>query len=136
MKRSIQFILATIIALTSVSCDKNISIGIGEEITIPFDKTATLYQNGLEFTVKFTQLIEESRCPPDMVCFWEGRAVVEIEVNSDKTFELESSTSSNPAIVKSANYQDYQIELISAFADSDDDFGIEKKYSIIVVVTD
>lgn len=128
-------LLVFIIALATISCDRSISIGIGEEITIPFERKASLYDNGYELTVEFTKLVEESRCQPGLVCFWEGRAVVEIVVNNIETFELEFRTENDDVpVVNSAQYQDYMIELISVFPKSDEDFGIEKKYSIIVEV--
>lgn len=135
MKAQIRTTLVLIIALAAISCDRNISIGIGEEITIPFDKTASMYDFGYETTISFTKLIEESRCPPGKVCFWEGRALVEIMVNNTVSFELEIGASGDDVpLNNSVEWGNYNIELKSVIYDSDDDYGVEKKYSIIIEV--
>ncbi len=50
----------------------------------------TTYVNGLK--VRPIQIVEDSRCPKDVVCVWAGRIVVRIEVIGDfwrKTMDLE-----------------------------------------------
>ncbi len=136
MRTFTKILFSLLFALSVTSCDRDISSGFGEEISVPFGRTASLYDNGYELTIKFSSLVEESRCPPGMVCFWEGRALVEIVINSYDTYQLEFSTAGEDTQNKRiVDYQGYTIELISVSPKSDDDFGIEDKYSIVIVVS-
>lgn len=45
-----------------------IELGVGEEVTIP----------GTVLRVAFVGVSEDSRCPVDVVCVWEGNAAVDI----------------------------------------------------------
>lgn len=62
-------------------------------------------------TVKFVELIEDSRCPEGTNCIWAGNAKIKIEVSkgrSKKTFEV--NTNLGP---KGAAFGGYQIELVA-----------------------
>jgi hypothetical protein len=50
------------------------SFQLDEPVTIAIGESATLQPDNLKIT--FTSLIEDSRCPTEVVCVWEGRAVV------------------------------------------------------------
>lgn len=47
-----------------------------------------------KITVKFLEVVEDSRCPPNVTCIWAGNAKVKISVNKGRkaamTFELNS----------------------------------------------
>ena len=51
-----------------------------------------------DVTVRFTSVLEDSRCPKEVTCVWAGRARVAIEVGRDgqeaRTFELEIGAAS------------------------------------------
>lgn len=62
-------------------------------------------------TVKFVELVEDSRCPEGTNCIWAGNARIKIEVSkgrNKKTFEV--NTNLGP---KGATYDGYQIELVA-----------------------
>lgn len=46
----------------------------GEKKEIPIGSSATFQVNGKAVDVKFEKIIEDSRCPKDVVCIWEGQA--------------------------------------------------------------
>lgn len=67
-----------------------------KQVTIRIGETAVV--NHLEIT--FTRVLEDSRCPVDVTCVWEGNAKVELEVgvvNSDApTIQLVLNTATEP----------------------------------------
>ena len=61
------------------------------------------------FSIKFVEMVEDSRCPTGTTCVWAGNAKVRIEVRSGRhsqTFELNNTT--QPTVV---NYAGYDIKL-------------------------
>jgi len=47
-------------------------------IKVPLDNSVTI--KGI--TVKFIEVVEDSRCPKDVNCIWAGRAIVKVEVDA------------------------------------------------------
>ena len=61
-----------------VSCTKN-------KLNVPINQAAVVYQNNPatwnnNITISWNKLIEESRCPNNADCFWEGMAEVNFKV--------------------------------------------------------
>lgn len=62
-------------------------------------------------TVKFIELVEDSRCPEGTTCIWAGNAKITIEVSKGRNKEtFEVNTNLGP---KGATYDGYAIELIA-----------------------
>lgn len=53
-------------------------IPINGEYTIPFEETIEFPYSKIK-QIRFSEVKEETRCPSDVECAWEGRAVVIIE---------------------------------------------------------
>lgn len=67
------------LAIARGRCEKDaITFGPGDEVVIPIGYTATFHYGKNDVIIKFTELTEDFRCPPDMICIWHGRAIVEI----------------------------------------------------------
>jgi len=59
------------------SGDRQDHIGtVGEAIELKIGDRVTIEEAGLVLT--FERLVEDSRCPFDVVCFWEGRGVIRV----------------------------------------------------------
>jgi len=67
-----------------------------------------------DLRVGFTAVREDSRCPPDVVCFWEGAATVVAWAEKDSLprQEVVLSTTDRTGHSKRADYLGYQIELL------------------------
>ena len=75
-------ILIVLIAISLVSCDNetvsdSFSLGLENDFKINGEYHST--DNSLNFLVRE---INDSRCPSDVVCVWQGKADVKIEVKS------------------------------------------------------
>jgi uncharacterized Zn finger protein len=56
---------------------------IGEEFSLHIGETASL--NGEDLRIQFLEISEDSRCPRDVTCVWEGRAIAIIKVSKGNT---------------------------------------------------
>jgi hypothetical protein len=103
-----KIIIITILLATSLVIVA--SAQTGQAVLVCAGKQATAKQSGL--TVKFVEVLEDSRCPTDANCIWAGNARIKIEVTNkdggEKTFEL--NTSSGP---KGDQFDGWAIDLES-----------------------
>ena len=73
-------ILALLLApLLMVGCDTILTSEhpYGEEFDLQYGKTALI---GGEVLVRFIGVVNDSRCPVDVTCVWEGNAEIELEI--------------------------------------------------------
>lgn len=76
--KNVFFAFATFALLFS-ACEKDCagpvenSIELGDTATISFNQTVVIGSCNLKLT--FNGITEDSRCPTDVMCVWEGRAV-------------------------------------------------------------
>lgn len=73
-----------------------LNVDLGETFTVQYGNVVTVEPDG--FTLFFRDVKEDSRCPATVNCIWEGRAVLEIELEGLDEFqivELETLNSRN-----------------------------------------
>jgi hypothetical protein len=73
---------------TSIACSTD-EYRLGDEISIPIGETARI--QGEQLQIRFLEISEDSRCPRNVTCVWEGRAVAVVEVlkgNASQKIEL------------------------------------------------
>lgn len=92
MKQIILSVFFALLIFTSCNKDEEIKTLVLEEI-FQIDQAFVSADNSLKFTI--TE-INDSRCPSDVVCIWQGEAVVKIKVESPLAGTLELSTFHNP----------------------------------------
>ena len=79
--------LCTVLSAMS-GCNKD-EYNIGEEFSLRIGETAGI--KGEQLQIRFLEVSEDSRCPRNVTCVWEGRAVAVIEVlkgNTSQKIEL------------------------------------------------
>lgn len=111
--------------LLAASCKKE-TYKLNEEFTLEFNKTALIKIGSETLEIKFTELIEESRCQPGTECFWQGQVAVKIRVNQETDFTIGHHTT----IPATAEYKSHTIRLLEVKYDQDINFGKENHYSI------
>lgn len=87
------------------------AVALGERFSLDTGRTVTVGDGGLRVT--YAELVEDSRCPPEQTCVWEGDAVVRLvlDMAGDKPREVTLHTyDQQPG---AANYGPYRIELIA-----------------------
>jgi hypothetical protein len=55
------------------------TVELGENVTLLLGETAQVASK--DISVRFSRLVSDSRCPPEMVCIWAGEAVVELTLS-------------------------------------------------------
>lgn len=63
---------------------------LGEEFSLALGDSIPL--DGTPYVVVFEKVLEDSRCPLDVTCVWEGNARVAIGLSPDMAVELNTST--------------------------------------------
>jgi len=85
-----------------VSLDKEFSLGIGQTASI----------EGEKLVIKFKAVLEDSRCPINVVCVWAGNGKVELEAldidGQNKTVSLNTEDEPGAATLKG-----HKLKLIS-----------------------
>lgn len=87
--------LITISAFIIFSCEKNEideNFDFGIEKSFQIEDHYLSHDNNLEFSIT---AINDSRCPSDVVCVWEGKADVTIKVESPQVGIITLSTYNN-----------------------------------------
>lgn len=79
--------ISILFLFTLVSCDKikdlisKNTYGFDKSFELKINQNAKIEPAGMD--VAFKRVLEDSRCPTSVVCVWEGRAVVELELKRD-----------------------------------------------------
>jgi hypothetical protein len=108
--------LATLAALIAASCGGHLSgassvrVQLGREFTVSVGQSVLVGDTGLRVAVR--AVANDSRCPTDVQCVWEGDATVAIEVTSTSggsaSFELHTSG----RFTREATHQAYRVALV------------------------
>ena len=102
----------------------------GEEFTLKFNETARINMGGTKYEIKFVELVEESRCPPDAECVTAGAVIVKIQMEQFSTYSLGLGSGLTSSLV----YESHTIRLLEANYGKDNNYGKEKKYEIKLIV--
>jgi len=80
--------------------------------SLKLNQQGVLETGGL--TLEFAELLEDSRCPRQVDCFWsgQGRLVIKVWLTGQEpiAFELNTLSSTNQDVI---SYEAYQIQLLS-----------------------
>lgn len=88
MKLCVSIVLLCTVLSAVSGCGKG-EYDMGEEFTLSIGEAASI--QGEQLRIEFLEISEDSRCPRDVTCIWEGRAIASIEVyqgNSSQKVEL------------------------------------------------
>ena len=125
-KKLIAFI---VLAVISVSCSKNTGdiFKLEEKFDLKVGETATL--NNAPLNISFKTVLEDSRCPENVICVWEGQAKLEMEITgyddsgSTQVFEIIKRVGHEELAYFTIN--DYEIHLLFVDPYPVDDFDTE-----------
>lgn len=121
--------LAFSVAILLSSCKKEV-FELNEEVSIGYKSTISIQTTNGQMDIRYMELLEESRCPPGVNCFVAGSVKVKLKLGGENFAELGFGDST----IDSVAYNNHVIKLLSVEYDSDDDFGKEKKSSVVIRV--
>lgn len=85
MYKYLSFSLIVFFLLTGCAKKK---VGPNVPFELKINQSAVVSANGSSINVKFIQLVEESRCPPNVQCIWAGRVAVKLKINNTQELTL------------------------------------------------
>lgn len=83
--------------------ERDFKIKYGQELTV----------KGQDLKVKFDSLLEDSRCPSDVKCVWEGDAKILISVRRANAEASNMELHTNQRFTQAEKYQRYVIKLVA-----------------------
>lgn len=89
---------------TSIVNNNTVTIGLDKQVKIPNSKVS----------LQFKEVVEESRCPVDVTCVWEGIAIVNVEAisGSEKMdFKVATRDFLPKNVTKSFSFSGYKFTL-------------------------
>jgi len=87
-------------------------VSIGEQVRLPYHQSATVA--GTPYAIRFENVVEDSRCAPDVQCVWAGRVRIELALSGGAepardTLALEAAASTG---ARSASYGDVVVRFV------------------------
>lgn len=80
-------LLVLALSLVVFSCDdlrvSAIEVQPGEEIQVRMKEGSDIFLTPDKVTVRFIKMMTDSRCPKNVVCVWEGLAIIRVDVTRD-----------------------------------------------------
>ena len=122
--------LSTALLAVLSACGSSTGLDVdfeGAFLTTPIEVTLTYGEDrvipGTVLRMTFASVVEDSRCPSDVVCVWEGNATVEVGIGAGTgpTFPLQLNTSLDP---RSVEWNDVLVTLLALTPDPVSDSAI------------
>ncbi len=148
MKKTLALIILCFSVVISATCDKNpvdadagrnrgpakdpvdVPIELNKEFTLKLGQTAALKGDGLRLT--FADVPNESRCPLNLRCIWEGNARIELQI-ADVAISLNTAMAVPP---QEADYGNYRIRMLALTPHPVDGEETDKrKYEATLIAT-
>lgn len=85
------------------------AIALGQTFTLGEGETVVV---GDALTLRFAAVTEDSRCPTDVQCVWEGNAAVRVEASMAADLPMPLCLNTNAGFDTMATYDNYTIELV------------------------
>lgn len=77
-------------------------IAIGEQVRLPYHHRVAI--RGTSYIIRFQDVVEDSRCPPDVQCVWAGRVRIDLAFEGGAEPARDTLASSGPAESTTARY--------------------------------
>jgi len=99
------------IAFTILETQNQIQAKLNMQFKLKIDQTAYIEAENIK--VQFTDVREDSRCPSDVFCVWEGQATIALKITKDKKELREFTLTSRGGEPVTKTFDGYSIKLVS-----------------------
>ena len=106
------------------SCTKQEALH--QDFSLKINQRARIPRGTSTLNIQFSDLVQDSRCPPETYCCWAGKAIIALEIN-DSTVTLGDTS-------MVYDYGGHQIQLKSVDYPSKRTFGKERHCTITLRV--
>lgn len=107
------------VLLAAISCKKD-AYTPNETFDLKYHHKTWIALDGNKYKVEFTKIVDESRCPPDAMCFNAGYVVVELEIKNEKVIQLGLLSNNVPSSIE---FKGHIIHLLEVKYNNDRNFG-------------
>ena len=100
--------LAIVLLLSSCAGAGKVKVGLDEEFSLSVGQTALITGENLQ--IRFEEVTEDSRCPKNATCIWEGRVSCAVEISDNNS--PHRMTLAQPGLTDQytiETYEDYQL---------------------------
>jgi len=114
-----------------------IEAGLGQLFVLPGGQEVTI--RGADLRLRFTGVLEDSRCPTEVECFWTGQARIAVDAEQRQGVPTSVEFNTNPAPGQSKltnEVGDYTVELksLDPYPKTPDDSPALTDYSAMLLV--
>jgi hypothetical protein len=114
------------LGLVSIFCSCTKQRALHQDFTLKINQRASISTGSAKLNIKFSALVQDSRCPPGAYCTWAGKAIIALEIN-DSTVTLGDTS-------MVYDYGTHQIQLKSVDYPIKRTFGKERHCTITLRV--
>jgi hypothetical protein len=121
MKTASRVFVVAVLALAMTACQASrkaeadpVELALGQQLPLSGGQEATI--SGEDLRVRFTDVLEDSRCPTEVECFWTGQARIAVAVEPAGRAGTTVTFNTNPAPgqnVQTADVDGFTVELKS-----------------------
>ncbi|WP_123027732.1 hypothetical protein [Mycolicibacterium stellerae] len=144
MRTACRLLIVTVLAAALTACQASreaeadpVEFALGQQFPLTAGQEATIAGENLR--VRFTDVLEDSRCPTEVECFWTGQARIAIAVQPAGRAATTVDFNTNPAPgqnVQTADVDGYTIALksLDPYPRTPDDGTAFEDYTATLVV--
>jgi hypothetical protein len=131
----LSIILAVVLSVSGCAdTSDRIEVSLGQEFSLSIKQSAFIKEENLE--IEFEEVIEDSRCPWEVTCVWEGRVSLSVEINvndvSDNIELSQSGLTDRSVLATHAGYQfTYKVE---PYPEADKTISVDEYRLLLVVI--
>lgn len=114
------------LGLLGIFCSCKKEQALHQDFSLKINQRARISTGSSLLNIKFSELVQDSRCPPETYCYWAGKAIIALEINDSIV------TLGDTSIVY--DYGPHQIQLKSVDYPSKRTFGKERHCTITLRV--
>jgi hypothetical protein len=144
MKTASRWLMVAVLALAMTACQASrkaeaypVEFALGQQFPLSGGQEATIAGENLR--VRFTDVLEDSRCPTEVECFWTGQARIAVAVEPAGRAATTVDFNTNPAPgqnVQTADVDGFTVELksLEPYPRTPDDGVALEDYTATLVV--
>jgi len=126
-------VILSVFLLWSGCGSGKVQAGLGEEFSLSVGESVEIA--GEDLSITFEDVIEDSRCPKDVECIWEGRAVIALRITKAGTSH--DITLTEPGLSEqysTETFQDYKFSFQLEPYPVEAEIISNDKYRLIMVI--
>ncbi|HNP17920.1 MAG TPA: hypothetical protein PKL31_05760 [Fulvivirga sp.] len=136
MKTSAIFLL-TLVLLTACNDDSYspevFSVKVNQEFTMRYNDEVRL--DGEDFSIKFSKVPSDSRCPSDAMCIWEGQFIAQFICPACDTNPFQLTSRANRDELAIYRDSSFEVILLNVNPYPKTDFQIDlEKYQLTLII--